>query len=87
VDGAPGSACDLYLDGGVAQIENVVTLEEHRGLGRAVVLAALAEARAAGCDVVFLQAEADDWPKDLYARLGFEPIGHTSVFLRKPSGP
>jgi GNAT superfamily N-acetyltransferase len=87
VGGVLASVCDLYADRGVAQIEAVVTLAEHRnrGLARAVVLRALAAARAAGHGLVFLQAEEDDWPKELYARLGFDPVGRTHVFLRVPS--
>lgn len=86
--GVVASGCDLYTDGRVAQIESVMTLPEHRnrGLSRAVVLRALAEARAAGHDVVFLLAEEDDWPRGLYLRLGFEDAGFTHVFMRRPAG-
>jgi len=82
VDGEPVSTCELYSDGATAQIESVLTLEEHRnrGLGVAVVLLALHEARKAGDDMVFLIAEDDDWPKELYEKLGFDPIGRTHEF-------
>jgi ribosomal protein S18 acetylase RimI-like enzyme len=68
---------DLYHDGRTAQIEDLATLEEHRGRGyaSALVLRALQEARRAGCDLVFLVADADDWPKLLYGRLGFDELG------------
>jgi ribosomal protein S18 acetylase RimI-like enzyme len=68
---------DLYHDGRTAQIEDLATLEEHRGRGyaSALVLRALQEARGAGCDLVFLVADADDWPKLLYRRLGFDELG------------
>ena len=68
---------DLYHDGRTAQIEDLATLEEHRGRGyaSALVLHALQEARRAGCDLVFLVADADDWPKLLYGRLGFDELG------------
>jgi ribosomal protein S18 acetylase RimI-like enzyme len=71
------AAADLYVDPPDAQIEDVLTAESHRGrgFGTAVVLTALAEAYAAGAEFVFLVADADDWPKDWYARLGFEPVG------------
>lgn len=71
------SMCELYLGAGMAQIEAVTTLERHRGKGlaRAVVLAALDAARRAGCEFVFLTAEFDDWPRQLYSKLGFDPIG------------
>jgi GNAT superfamily N-acetyltransferase len=83
------SCADLYSDGRTAQIEDVSTLPEarSRGYGSAVVLAALEAARGAGHDLVFLCADDDDWPKALYARLGFDPIGVKYGFLRKPALP
>ena len=84
VDGQVASFTGLYLEDGVAQIEDVATLREHRGRGlaRAVVLAAALEARRAGAELVFLMADADDWPQQLYKRLGFDPIGCEHVFGR-----
>lgn len=80
------SVCELYSDGLTAQIEDVGTLEEHRkkGLGTAVVLRALHEAHAWGHEMVFLIADDDDWPKQMYAKLGFEEAGRTYEFLLKP---
>lgn len=77
VDGVPVAAADLYLDGSEAQIEDVFTLEEHRnrGCASALVSRAAEEARAAGATFVFLVARADDWPRLLYERLGFETVG------------
>jgi ribosomal protein S18 acetylase RimI-like enzyme len=81
------SAADLYEDGRTAQVEDVATLGSERGNGHAsaVTLRAVEEALAAGNDLVFLVADAEDWPKELYARLGFEPIGEGWAFLRKPA--
>ncbi len=71
------AAADLYVDPPDAQIEDVLTAVSHRGQGHgtAVVLTAVAEAYAAGAEFVFLVADVVDWPKDWYARLGFEPVG------------
>jgi len=84
VDGEVASYAGLYLEDGVAQIEDVATLEEFRGRGlaRAVVLQAVEEARRDGAELVFLVADAADWPQELYARLGFDPIGYEHVFGR-----
>jgi predicted N-acetyltransferase YhbS len=46
------------------------------------VLRAVEEARRAGADLVFLVADDKDWPKQLYARLGFEPVGLAYKFIR-----
>jgi len=82
VDGQPVSSCELYSDGTTGQIESVLTLEEHRnrGLGVAIVLLALQEAKKAGHDMVFLIADEDDWPREMYKKLGFDPIGITHEF-------
>src|ERR1051325_4709380 len=85
VDGKVVSYTDLYQDGPEAQIEDVGTLHDHRGRGHAtaVVLAAIAAARERGAAFVFLVADYEDWPKELYWRLGFDELGYY-VKLVKP---
>lgn len=84
VDGEIASYCELYSDGSTAQIENVLTLEpfRNRGLARATVSHARAEAQRSGHDLIFLVADRDDWPKKLYEKLGFEEIGRIWEFVR-----
>lgn len=79
----PVAAAELYLDGPDGQIEDVVTLETHRnrGYASALVTHAVEEARAAGATFVFLVAHADDWPRHLYERLGFETVGFYYKFF------
>jgi GNAT superfamily N-acetyltransferase len=86
VDGTVASYCELYSDGSTGQIENVFTFERFRkrGLARAIVSRALDESRAAGHDLTFLLADRDDWPKELYRKLGFDEIGRMWEFLRPP---
>jgi ribosomal protein S18 acetylase RimI-like enzyme len=85
-DGEAACMCELYLEGGTAQVEDVATAERFRkrGLASAVVLTAIAEARAAGADFVFLIADAEDWPKQMYSRMGFDEIGITYEFMIPP---
>lgn len=85
-DGRIVSYCHLYSDGVVAQIEEVGTLEEFRGNGLAssVVLAAADTALAEGHELIFLVADEDDWPKALYARLGFDSVGTVWSFRKYP---
>ncbi|MGH3694188.1 MAG: GNAT family N-acetyltransferase [Pseudonocardiaceae bacterium] len=75
--GEPIASTQLRIDGATAAIEAVMTDPAHRqaGLAAALVLDAIARARTAGCDVVFLVAAADDWPHHWYARLGFTDVG------------
>jgi predicted GNAT family acetyltransferase len=83
LDGEVVSYSDLYVNGADAQVEDVGTLPEQRNRGHAtaVVLGAIAAAREAGAEFVFLVADAHDWPKELYGRLGFDEVGHyTKLF-------
>jgi GNAT superfamily N-acetyltransferase len=83
-DGVPASYCELRSDGRVAQIEDVATVRRfrNRGLARATVLAAAQAARAAGHELVFLVADAADWPTELYRKLGFDELGSERNFGR-----
>jgi GNAT superfamily N-acetyltransferase len=74
----------LYSDGIVAQVEDVYTVpeERQRGHARALVTRAAEVARADGHELVFIIADADDWPQRLYRRLGFDPIGRTWALHR-----
>jgi predicted N-acetyltransferase YhbS len=84
-DGRDVASATLYSDGAIAQIEDVGALAGARGhgLGRAVVAAAIEAAVAAAHELVFIVGDEDDWPKDLYARMGFRPIGRTWACLRE----
>ena len=88
VDGRPAGCCELYVDGDEAQVESVDTLEEFRGQGlaSAFVLRAAAEGRAAGAAWIHLWADADDWPQQWYARLGFREVARAVDFMRWPHG-
>ena len=87
VDGRAVSVAELFSDGRTAQVEEVVTLPEARGRGyaSATVMRAVDEALATGHDFVFLTADEDDWPKELYLRLGFATIGRKWMFTRRPA--
>jgi GNAT superfamily N-acetyltransferase len=78
-DGALASITQLFSDGRVGQVEHVFTVAEARGRGyaRALVSHAAAEAWSAGHELNFIVADDDDWPKTLYQRIGFEPLGRT----------
>jgi GNAT superfamily N-acetyltransferase len=76
-DGEVGAFCALFERAGVGEIDEVTTLERHRrkGLGHAVVEAALRASLASKNDLTFLNADADDWPRRWYERLGFREVG------------
>ncbi|MQB00114.1 MAG: GNAT family N-acetyltransferase [Actinobacteria bacterium] len=82
-DGTLASICVMFSDGEIAQIEDVATLKDYRGRGLATELLGLAisEAKEAAHDLIFLVADEEDWPKDLYGKLGFEPMGLSYDFV------
>jgi ribosomal protein S18 acetylase RimI-like enzyme len=84
VDGKLVAHTELYSEDGVGQVENVYTLADYRGRGlaRSLVLHGVAESHAAGNDLTFLVADADDWPQRLYEKLGFETVGRYARFLK-----
>jgi ribosomal protein S18 acetylase RimI-like enzyme len=83
-DGVDAAHATLYSDGTIAQVEDVGTMTafRRRGLARAVCTAAVDAALAAGHELVFIVADDEDWPKELYAKLGFDPVGHAWSFTR-----
>lgn len=87
VDGRPAGVCELWIDGDEALVEHVDTLEEfrNRGVARSVVLAAVDAARSADADRIFIGADDNDWPKQLYGKLGFDRLGLEWEFIRWPT--
>ncbi|SDJ45771.1 Ribosomal protein S18 acetylase RimI [Actinokineospora alba] len=77
---------ELYVSDGLAQFENIITRPEHRGKGYAkgMVIEALHRARDAGCDLSFLTAEATNWPRAWYRRIGYRDAVEVHHFQRTP---
>jgi len=84
-DGALVAMTNLRSDGATAQVENVYTAPEARGHGYARTLVAYVTRLAvdAGHELTFITADDLGWPKDLYARLGFEPAARMSLFHKR----
>lgn len=97
VDELHGARVLAHLDGGAivgySQLEQVgdgalvaavYVQREHRGrgIGTAVTLGAITAASEASD--VWILADDEDRPKELYARLGFRPVLRTMQFLRIP---
>ena len=82
--GAPIASAQLRIDGATAALEAVMTRtdQQGRGLADAVVAEAAQRAAAVGCDLLWLAAAAEDWPREWYARRGFTDIGARWVVSR-----
>jgi GNAT superfamily N-acetyltransferase len=81
LDGKPVGTSQLFLSEGVAGIYNVTCVPEARnqGVGSAVTLAPLLEAREMGYRIGILQASKRGY--NVYRRLGFQDFGNLSVYL------
>ena len=74
----------LERDGGAAEITHVYVHPEHRGAGRGTAMTRAAVEAAGDVPDLWIIADDEDRPKQLYARLGFRPAWVTMEFLRLP---
>ena len=83
LDDKPVATSDLFLSAGVAGVQFVSTLREARGqgLGTALTLAPLLEAREMGCRIGVLQSSELGFP--VYRRMGFEQVCQVEHFYWK----
>jgi uncharacterized protein YndB with AHSA1/START domain/GNAT superfamily N-acetyltransferase len=81
-NGAPVAFAQLVRDGEGAEITDVYVTARRRGrgLGTAITRAAISAAGDVG--ELWIIADADDRPKELYARLGFRPAWTVVDYLR-----
>jgi GNAT superfamily N-acetyltransferase len=89
VAGDAQATCKLWSDGATAQVEDVYTAPGARGHGhaRALVTRAVEVAREEGHELVFIVADEEDTPKELYARLGFDPVVRATRVVREAPPP
>jgi ribosomal protein S18 acetylase RimI-like enzyme len=80
-----------YTWAGIAEVKTLWVREDQRGrdLGSALMAAAIAEARARGCELMFLSTHSFQ-AQGFYEKLGFEtvatiadkPLGHAEHWMR-----
>lgn len=80
LDGQPAGVTCLFMREGIAGIYEVATVPplRRRGIARAMVLAALREARTRGCRLAVLQASPSGAP--VYEGIGFQRLGTFDAF-------
>jgi ribosomal protein S18 acetylase RimI-like enzyme len=83
-DGAPVGFAHLEREGADAEITQVYVHPQHRGGGRGTALTRAAIEAAGDVRDLWIVADDEDRPKELYARLGFRAAATTMEFLRLP---
>lgn len=80
LDGQPVATAELTAGGGVAGLYNITTRAEYRsrGIGSAMTLQPLHDARTAGLELAVLQAA--DAGVSVYRRIGFAPFGRITEY-------
>jgi GNAT superfamily N-acetyltransferase len=87
LNGQPVGTSQYFLSAGVAGIYTVTCLPEARGqgIGTAITLAPLLEARRRGYRISILQASSLGYP--VYRRLGFHDYGKLNIYLWENKDP
>jgi GNAT superfamily N-acetyltransferase len=82
--GAPVAFAQLERDGAAAEITQVYVHPEHRGGGRGTAMTRAAIEAAGDVRDLWIAADDEDRPKQLYDRLGFRPAWTAMEFQRLP---
>ena len=82
--GALVAFAQLERDGSAAEITQVYVHPQHRGGGHGTAMTRAAIEAAREVRDLWIAADDEDRPKELYARLGFRPAWRTMEFLRLP---
>jgi GNAT superfamily N-acetyltransferase len=82
--GEPVAFAQLEREGSAAEITQVYVHPDHRGGGRGTAMTRAAIEAAGDVGDLWIVADDEDRPKDLYRRLGFRPAWTTMEFTRLP---
>jgi GNAT superfamily N-acetyltransferase len=81
---APVAFAQIERVGAAAEVAGVYVHPEHRGAGLGTALTRAAIEAAGSVRDLWITADDEDRPKDLYARLGFRPAWTVMEFTRLP---
>jgi GNAT superfamily N-acetyltransferase len=83
-DREPVAFAQIETDGSGSEITHVYVRPEHRGTGRGTAVTRAAIQAAGDVQDLWITADAEDRPKELYARLGFRTAWKTLELLLPP---
>lgn len=69
--------CDLFIDKGVAKIEDFVVIPKYqrKGYGTTILKLLIDIAITENCHTIYLVTDEDDTAKEMYQKIGFSKIG------------
>lgn len=75
-NGIPVGNCDLFLSGDTAKIEDFAVLPDfqHQGIGTTLLYSMISTAKTAGAKIIYLCADEEDSPREMYLKLGFRKV-------------
>jgi GNAT superfamily N-acetyltransferase len=82
--GLPVAFSQFVRLGAAAEITHVFVHPEHRGGGRGTAITRAAIEAAGDAEDLWISADDEDRPKEMYARLGFRPVWRSMEFTRLP---
>jgi GNAT superfamily N-acetyltransferase len=81
----PVAFTQFVRDGAVAEITHVYVRPEHRGGGLGQTITRAAIGAVGDAEDLWICADDEDWPKEMYERLGFRPVWRSMQFTRLPA--
>lgn len=84
-DGKPIGSCDLFIDNGTAKIEEFTVLPacQRQGFGTTILKYLIDTALFKGVDTIYLTADEDDTPKEMYLKFGFVKVDDSYALCQK----
>ncbi|WP_160680071.1 GNAT family N-acetyltransferase [Clostridium sp. C8-1-8] len=82
-DGTIVGKCDMFIYDGIAKIEDfgVIPKYQRKGYGTTILKHLINIAMEAQCHTIYLVADEEDTPKDMYLRIGFTKVGDRTDLL------
>jgi GNAT superfamily N-acetyltransferase len=83
--GVPVAFAQFVRDGAMAEITHVYVHPDYRSGGRGQRITCAAIDAAGAAEDLWICADDEDWPKEMYARLGFRAVWRSMQFTRLPA--
>ncbi|WP_028829070.1 GNAT family N-acetyltransferase [Proteocatella sphenisci] len=87
-DGCPAGKCELFIHNDYAKIEDfdVLSKYQRQGIGTTMLKSMIEDALKQGIKNIYLIADKDDTPQNMYTKLGFEIIGEENELFYLQNG-